>query len=146
MLFAGEAMPELRTLAREIEAGDDARDIIFTGYQNEADYWNAIFASDIIINLRNPSMGEASATLMHSLAAGVPTIISDVNQYQEFPDKVCWKLAHDENQREVLLMYITTLLSDKNLRRTISKNSQDYMQGALSFERTVARWVQIISS
>ena len=26
-----------------------------------------------------------------------PTIVSDANQYREFPDNVCWKLAYDEN-------------------------------------------------
>jgi glycosyltransferase involved in cell wall biosynthesis len=145
MIFAGEVSPDVQSFAQEIRAGEYAKEIIFTGYQTEADYWTAIFASDIVINLRNPSMGEASATLMHSLAAGKPTIISDLNQYREFPDTVCWKLPHDENQGEVLTKYIATLLSDKNLRATISKNSQDYIAGALSWERTIERWRRIIS-
>mgnify|MGYP003290868701 CR=1 FL=1 len=64
--------------------------------------------------------GEASGTLMHALAAARPTIVSDLNQYREFPDKVCWKLAHGENQAEELYAYLSALLSDRYLRAAIS--------------------------
>lgn len=144
MIFAGEPSPEVKSLEMEIRSGQHSENIIFTGYQNEVDYFSAIFASDVIINLRNPSMGEASGTLMHALAAARPTIISDVNQYREFPDTVCWKLTHDENQAEVLYSYLSTLLSDKNLRAAISLNSARYVRSVLGWEKIIAQWVQTI--
>ena len=144
MIFVGEPAPEVKSLETEIRSGPYGEDIIFTGYQSETDYFSAIFASDVIINLRNPSMGEASGTLMHALAAARPTIISDLNQYREFPDKVCWKLAPDENQAETLYAYLSALLSDKNLREAISRNSAEYAGGVLSLEKIVAQWVQAI--
>jgi glycosyltransferase involved in cell wall biosynthesis len=146
MIFAGELAPEVKSLEREIRSGKYSENIIFTGYQNERDYFSAIFASDIIINLRNPSMGEASGTLMHALAAARPTIISNVNQYREFPDKVCWKLTHDENQAEVLYAYLSALLSDKNLRAAISANSAEYVRNVFRWEKIIAQWIQLILS
>src|SRR5262249_43225373 len=116
LLFAGEPAPEVKPLQREIESTKYGDAIIFTGYQDNIDYFSAIFASDVIINLRNPSLGEASGTLMHALAAAKPTIISDVSQYREFPDKVCWKLTHDDWEAEMLYSFLTTLLSSKHLR------------------------------
>lgn len=145
MIFAGEPAPEVKSLELEIRAGRYHENIIFTGYQDEADYFSSIFASDIIINLRNPSMGEASGTLMHALAAAKPTIISDVNQYREFPDKVCWKLTHNENQAEVLYAYLSALLSDRFLRAAISDNSADYVRNVLAWEKIIAQWIEIIS-
>jgi glycosyltransferase involved in cell wall biosynthesis len=144
MIFAGEPAPDVKMLEQEVRTGSYSKDIIFTGYQGEADYFRALFASDIVINLRNPSMGEASLTLMHALAAAKPTIISDVNQYREFPDKVCWKLTHDENQAEVLYAYLSALLSDKNLRAAISNNSAEYVRNVLAWEQIIAQWIQII--
>jgi glycosyltransferase involved in cell wall biosynthesis len=144
MIFAGEPAPEVKSLETEIRSGPYSENIIFTGYQSEVDYFSAIFASDVIINLRNPSMGEASGTLMHALAAARPTIISDVNQYREFPDKVCWKLTQDENQAEVLYAYLKALLSDKNLRAAISRNSAEYVRSALSWEKIIAQWMRVI--
>lgn len=144
LVFAGEPAPDLKALAAETRAAKDCENIIFTGYLNEGDYFSAIFASDILINLRNPSMGEASGTLMHALSAARPTIISDANQYKEFPDKVCWKLAHDENQAEVLYAYLVALLSDKNLRAAISHNSAEYLRTAFAWEKILARWTEVI--
>jgi glycosyltransferase involved in cell wall biosynthesis len=145
LVFAGEPSPEVKDLVSEVRSGKHREDIIFTGYQNEADYFGVLFASDIIINLRNPSMGEASGTLMHALAAAKPTIVSDTNQYLEFPDKVCWKLTHDENQSEVLYAFISALLSDRTLREAISGNCADYVRNVLGWEKITAQWREIIS-
>ena len=145
LIFAGEPAPEIKDLVTEVRSGKYSENIIFTGYQNESDYFSAIFASDIIINLRNPSMGEASGTLMHALAAAKPTIISDINQYREFPDKVCWKLTHNENQAEVLYAYLKSLLSDRIVRAAISDNSADYVRTVLGWEKIIAQWIEIIS-
>jgi glycosyltransferase involved in cell wall biosynthesis len=144
LVFAGEPAPEIKDLVIEVRSGKYHENIIFTGYQNESDYFNAIFASDIIINLRNPSMGEASGTLMHALAAAKPTIVSDANQYREFPDKVCWKLADDENQAEVLYAYIRVLMSDPLVRETISMNASNFVRTVLAWEKIVARWRETI--
>jgi glycosyltransferase involved in cell wall biosynthesis len=144
MIFAGEPAPEVKSLELEIQSGRYGENIIFTGYQDEADYFSTVLASDIIINLRNPSMGEASGTLMHALAAAKPTIISDTNQYREFPDKVCWKLTHDENEAEALYAYIRTLLSDKHLRAAISDNTAEYVESVFEWEKIISRWIQVL--
>jgi glycosyltransferase involved in cell wall biosynthesis len=144
MLFAGEPAPDVQPLASEIRLGKYHKDIIFTGYLDEEEYFSAIFASDIIVNLRNPSMGEGSLTLMQALAAAKPTIVSDVAQYREFPDKVCWKVIHDGSQAEVLYAYLRTLLSDRSLRKAISQNASDYVRNVLDLDKVVAQWLQVI--
>lgn len=146
MIFAGEPAPEVKSLDAEIRSGEYGENIICTGYQDETDYFSAVFASDIIINLRNPSMGEASGTLMHALAAAKPTIISNTNQYREFPDKVCWKVTHDENQAEVLYAYVRALLSDGNLRAAISNNSAEYVRSVFEWEKIIAHWLRVLLS
>jgi glycosyltransferase involved in cell wall biosynthesis len=144
LIFAGEPAPEVKDLVAEVRSGKYHENIIFTGYQNETDYLSAIFASDIVINLRNPSMGEASGTLMHALAAARPTIVSDANQYREFPDNVCWKLAYDENQAEVLCAYIRALMSDPHLREAISMNAANFVNTVLAWEKIIDRWTEIL--
>ena len=145
LLFAGETAPDVRRLQSEVESSEHREQITFTGYLDETDYFTAIFAADIIINLRNPSMGEASATLMHALAAGKPAIISDSNQYKEFPDKVCWKLTHDENEAQLLYEYLAFLLSNRNVREAISNNSADYVKNVLSLDLVIPQWLRTIS-
>jgi glycosyltransferase involved in cell wall biosynthesis len=145
MIFAGEPAPEIEGLAAQLRSGPLGKEILFTGYQDEAEYFNTIFASDVIINLRNPTLGEASGTLMHALAAHKPTIISDMNQYREFPDNVCWKIIHDESEAEVLYEYLKRLLSSPALRTALSRNAADFVQTTLSWEKIIARWVATLS-
>ena len=144
LLFAGETSPEVRPLQAEVEASEYRNSITFTGYLDEADYFNALFASDVLINLRNPSMGEASGTLMHALAAAKPAIISDNNQYKEFPDKVCWKLTHDENEEQLLCDYLTVLLSNKNVRTAMSENAANYVKSVFALDKVVPQWLRVI--
>jgi glycosyltransferase involved in cell wall biosynthesis len=140
LLFAGEPEPELMETANAIGRSAHAGNIIFTGYLDEPDYFSALILSDVIINLRNPTMGEASGTLVQALAAAKPTIVSDLNQYKEFPDKVCWKLTHDELQEDLLFEYLKRLLSDRFVRAGLSANAADYVENVLSFERVNELW------
>ena len=90
-------------------------------------------------------MGEASGTLMHSLAAGRPTIVSDSNQYLEFPDRVCWKVTHDEKEADILHAYLTVLLSNKNVRAALSENSINYVKNVFALDKVIPQWVRLIA-
>jgi glycosyltransferase involved in cell wall biosynthesis len=145
MLFVGEPSEYVADLVAESRSNQFRENIIFTGFQSEADYFSALQTSDVVINLRNPSMGEGSLTLMQALAAGKPTIISDSNQYREFPDKVCWKIRHDEHQAEVLYEYLKVLLGDRNLRQAISANASEFVKTVFAWDEIVASWVNLIA-
>jgi len=143
LVFAGELAPDVRYLEGEVQRSGLSQSVTFTGYLDEPDYRSAIYASDVAINLRKPSMGEASLTLMQSLAAGRPTIVSDVNQYREFPDRVCWKVPHDANEAETLFAYLAALLSNKNVRTTLSENSINYVKNVFAVEKVVPHWLRL---
>jgi glycosyltransferase involved in cell wall biosynthesis len=144
LLFAGETAPDVKRLQAEVEASEHRQNITFTGYIDEVDYFSAIFASDVVVNLRNPSMGEASLTLMQALAAGKPAIVSDLNQYKEFPDRVCWKLTHDENEADLLYQYLVALLSNKKLRAAMAANSVDYIKEVFALDKVVPQWLDLV--
>ena len=146
LLFAGETAPEVKRLQTEVKASEHRENITFTGYLDEVDYFSALFASDVVINLRKPSMGEASGTLMHALAAGKPAIVSDINQYREFPDRVCWKLTHDENEAQLLYEYLSVLLSNRNVREAISANALDYAESVLALDRIIPHWLRLLAA
>ena len=82
---------------------------------------------------------------MHALAASTPAVVSDDNQYKEFPDRVCWKLTHDGNEEQLLFEYISVLLANRNVREALSQNSADYVESVLSLERVIPQWVRILS-
>lgn len=144
LLFAGETAPEVKRLQGEVESSEHREDITFTGYLNDIDYLSALYSSDVVINLRNPSMGEASLTLIQALAAGKPAIISDSNQYREFPDRVCWKVTHDENEAQLLYEYLVVLLSNRNVRKALAANALDYAHTVLTLDQVIPQWLRLL--
>lgn len=146
LIFAGEPSHEVKDLVASVATGELRGNVIFTGFQSELDYFTAIAAADVVINLRNPSMGEGSLTLMHALAAGKPTIVSDANQYREFPDKVCWKLAHDQNETELLFEYLRTLLSEPRVRTAMSANAAAYVENVLAMDKVREHWIRALTT
>ena len=146
LVFAGETAPDVMRLEAQVRASDNRNHITFTGYLDQADYASALFAADVVINLRNPSMGEASLTLMQTFAAGRPAIVSDLNQYREFPDRVCWKLTHDEREADLLYQYLVALLSNTRLRTALAANARDYAEEVLSLKKIVPQWLEALTA
>jgi glycosyltransferase involved in cell wall biosynthesis len=146
LVFAGEPAPEVMDLLIQSKLDGCAGNIIWTGFLDEVDYFSAIFTSDIVINLRNPTMGESSGTLAHTLAAGRPTIVSDVNQYKEFPDTVCWKLSHDAHEKELLLEYMRTLLREPRVRDAMSINARNFVANVLGLDKVALQWLKTIGA
>jgi len=72
-------------------------------------------------------MGETSGTLLHSLALGKPIIVSEVNQYKEFPDSVCWKVPKDDPESH-LYNYLKVLINNREAMRRLSVNAREFSQ------------------
>ncbi|OHD14694.1 MAG: hypothetical protein A2086_16800 [Spirochaetes bacterium GWD1_27_9] len=141
-IFAGESGWEVKSLENEIKDSEYKDNFIFTGYLNDSDYHKVIFASDLIINLRFPSMGESSGTLLHSLAAGKPVIVSDYNQYKEFPDDVCPKIPL-KNPIEHLYKEIKNFIDNRELLKTYSEKAKEYSE-TLSIEKICEEYKKVI--
>jgi glycosyltransferase involved in cell wall biosynthesis len=87
-----------------------------------------IEAIDICINLRRPTVGETSATLITALGFGKPCIVTNAGSYKEYPDDFVWKVdADDKYEEELLIAYLHSLCSNTALREKMSKMAFDYM-------------------
>ncbi len=91
LLVVGEesAPGDLMETARR--AGVAAR-VHVTGYLPFADLEAAIAAADLCLNLRYPTAGETSASLLRVMAAGRPAIVSDYAQFADLPAAVALKV------------------------------------------------------
>ena len=78
------ALGELEDLARELGVADRVHE---TGFVPWRDFEAAIGACDLCLNLRYPTAGETSASLLRVLAAGRPAVVSDYAQFRELPDE-----------------------------------------------------------
>lgn len=91
-LLVGESMADLpvRRIIRELDLEGAVHHI---GYVPElTDFIDWIHTSDIVINLRNPTVGETSATALRAMAAAKPLIVDDHGWYSEIPPEAAVKI------------------------------------------------------
>lgn len=110
LLIAGEVSPqlELDELARDLGVEDRVH---ITGFLPYEDFEAAITACDLCINLRYPTAGETSASLLRVLALGRPAIVSDYAQFRELSDDVAIRVPLGEDEAETLARVAGEVLS-----------------------------------
>ena len=77
------------------------------------DFVGYMAATDIVLNLRYPTVGESSGSLLRALGLGRAVIVSDVGGFREFPDEVCLKAPVDATEEDVLFEYLNLIPSDE---------------------------------
>jgi glycosyltransferase involved in cell wall biosynthesis len=100
---AGERFDVQRRLERlGLTEGVDRLD-----YVPEERLWSLMAACDVLVNLRYPTMGETSGSVIRALSLGKPLVVSDVGWFSELPDDVALKVPVDEREVEVIEAALT---------------------------------------
>ncbi|HEV7785664.1 MAG TPA: glycosyltransferase, partial [Thermoanaerobaculia bacterium] len=91
LVIAGQASPamDLEGEARRAGVADRVHVLGFLPFE---DFEASIAAVDLCLNLRYPTAGETSASLLRVLAAGRPAIVSDYAQFAELPAEVALRV------------------------------------------------------
>ncbi|HEX4966610.1 MAG TPA: glycosyltransferase family 4 protein [Thermoanaerobaculia bacterium] len=84
-------------------------------------------ACDVAVNLRHPTGGETSGTVIRLLGLGKPLIVTDTGAFAEIPDDCCAKVGLDDTEEELLLAYLRAFAGDETLRRRIGENARRHM-------------------
>jgi glycosyltransferase involved in cell wall biosynthesis len=106
LLIVGEPAPNVDVDALR---GDG---ITFTGYVPDEEFAAYFAAVDRLVNLRYPSAGETSGTLIRAFEAGKPVAVSDYAQFAEFPDDCVVKIPFGHREVELLADFFVRDLAD----------------------------------
>jgi len=99
-----------------------------TGFVSRDNYERLLSASDIVINLRNPSMGETSATLLQAMISGKACIVTDIGWFSEIPDNAVLKIPADGmNEHRQLEKNLRLLIEDPEKRKELGENAYTYV-------------------
>jgi glycosyltransferase involved in cell wall biosynthesis len=130
---------------KEIIAEKKLKDIVVvTGYLDKQEYDVALSLCDIIVNLRYPSMGESSGTLCESFQYGKPVFVSDISQYKEFPDEVCWKVPVGQYEIPVLEHMTEYLITHEEARVALGANARQYADTVLNPEKIARHYYDVL--
>jgi glycosyltransferase involved in cell wall biosynthesis len=145
-LIVGDVSPHPSLI--KLLRGDLGAGVVATGRVDLERFLRYMRASDVAINLRHPTGGETSGTLIRLLGMGKPVIVSNTGSFAEIPDDCCAKISVDEVEEETLLACMSTLAEDPDLRQWIGENAREYAlkhhglkDSARGYARAVSRIV-----
>lgn len=96
-----------------------------TNFLENNEYFEAINACDLILNLRYPYNGESSATLIQCMAMNKLCVITDIGWFSEIPDNCVRKVPISLNEKE-LANVINDIKNSKNLVEYFN-NARNYV-------------------
>jgi glycosyltransferase involved in cell wall biosynthesis len=86
--------------------------------------WSLMAACDVLVNLRYPTMGETSGSVIRALSLGKPLLVSDVGWFSELPDDAVLKIPVDELE---VPMLAAALGFAAEHGRTLGANARAYV-------------------
>jgi glycosyltransferase involved in cell wall biosynthesis len=98
-----------------------------TGYVSPTEFALYLQAIDIGLNLRYPTWGEMSATLMRLLAAAKPVLVTDTASFSDLPDAVVCKVPYGADEASVLEALLRRLIADAAWREAIGNAACVYV-------------------
>lgn len=122
----------------------DCDNVITKGHLPIQELEGLIAASDICINLRYPTMGESSASLLRMMGHGKPTLVSNCGAYAEFPDYCVLKVDVDIDEIELIRRYVQALIEDEDFRRSLGQEARSYIKNECGIKKCAEDYAMFI--
>ena len=130
---------DLGDLIRQLDLDDV---VIRTGHVAELEQLDAyIAAADVCVNLRYPTIGETSGSVLRVMAAGRPVIVSHDGWYAELPDSACIKLKHGADDELALAQQLIDLADDRSRGEAIGRQARAYVERECAPERAAQAYL-----
>jgi glycosyltransferase involved in cell wall biosynthesis/GT2 family glycosyltransferase len=132
----------LEDLIQKLGVQDRVR---FTGWLLEEEFFDWISAGDVLVNLRYPSRGEESGTLIRILGTGKATIVSDYAQYADIPDECVIKIPFVDEIHK-LADEFSKLADNDTLRHELADHARLHFRTHNSVERVAEAYAAFCRS
>lgn len=117
-----EFLDALRANAVNNDMGDRVH---VTGKVTDEEYRSWLVRSSVAVQLRLSTNGESSASVAETLAAGIPTVVTDIGTFAEYPDDVVVKAPQAIDTGELAAL-LDELLSDPDRMAALARAGQAY--------------------
>ncbi|MBM3762358.1 MAG: glycosyltransferase [Acidobacteria bacterium] len=145
MILCGEPHPELQldSLLRGLGLEEHVRVL---GYLNSEDFHHYMEASDVILNLRYPTVGESSGTLLRAFSLGKPVLVTRIGSFNEYPDEICLKVPAppDTAEEDTIFEYLNLLASRPSYAKTLGERARKWVEQECPWELVASRYVSFL--
>jgi hypothetical protein len=144
-LLVGSVSPSYDVRAAIGRAGlEDS--VSVTGYVERRAFEDYVAAADICLNLRHPTAGETSASLLRLLGAGKPTLVTASGSFAELPPGVAAQVDLDASEGDLIVAYCRLLAARPELAATLGRDARTYVAREHSLHGAAASYMRFLSS
>ncbi|MCZ8512556.1 glycosyltransferase family 4 protein [Paenibacillus filicis] len=147
-LIVGEDEKNVYEVSKMIREQKLESHVKYIGFVTLDEFKDYIKLSDVCINLRYPTQGETSASLLRILGFGKPVIVSNVGTFIELPDECSIKISvGDENiERKEISNSIEKLLTDENLLNKMGDYGYRLVKEEHNIQVTADRYLDVLGN
>jgi SAM-dependent methyltransferase len=109
----------------------------FTGY---------MAACDIVLNLRYPTVGESSGSLLRALGLGRSVLVSDVASFGELPGEICLKVPVDATEEDLIFEYLNLLVSHPAAAREMGARAKRWVERECHWGVVAKRYAEFLEA
>jgi glycosyltransferase involved in cell wall biosynthesis len=144
-LLVGSVSPNYDLRAAIARAGLE-QSVTVTGYVDRAAFEDYVAAADICLNLRHPTAGETSASLLRLLGAGKPTLVSASGSFAELPPGVAAQVDLDISEGDLILAYCGLLAARPELAAAMGAQARAFVAREHTLDGAAASYMRFLSS
>ena len=142
LLIVGEIQDdEVKKLITELKLEEKVR---VTGYVDDGVFHDYLRATDMAVNLRYPTAGETSASLLDLMSMKVPVVVFDYRQFSEVPDGCCVKINLGDHEIGELCFAMKTLALNPGARQKIGEAAAAYVRSNCRLEDSAKAYADFI--
>lgn len=119
--------------------------VTITGYVPRAAFEDYVAAADICLNLRFPTAGETSASLLRLLGAGRPTLVSASGAFAELPPGVAAQVDPGPAEDELILAYCRLLAERADVAAAMGNQARAFVAAEHSLDRAAQGYIRFLT-
>ncbi len=145
MILVGEPHADLQLdhLLGTLELRHAVRVLGFTPIDQ---FTNLMAACDVILNLRYPTVGESSGTLLRALGLGRAVLVSDIGSFAEFPDEICLKVPVGSTEEDLIYEYLNLLVARPDLARAMGERAAAWVSRECRWAIVAERYLEFLTA
>jgi glycosyltransferase involved in cell wall biosynthesis len=135
LLLVGATAPGFDLERRLQRLGLDGAGVVRHDRVDEARLWALMAASDAVVSLRSPTMGETSGVAIRALSLGKPLVVSANGWFAELPPDVALKVPVDDGEEDTLTAALELLASRPDVRAAMGERAGTFARQEHSLSR-----------
>jgi hypothetical protein len=144
-LLVGSISPSYDLRAAISRAGlDDV--VTVTGYVERAAFEDYVAVADICLNLRHPTAGETSASLLRLLGAGKPTLVTASGSFAELPPGIAAQVDLDASEGDLILEYCRLLANRPDIAAALGAHARAYVTHEHTLDGAAASYMRFLAA